>query len=305
MCNLCCRSGTLCPHIMSETFWRSEIVKIVENPDGYRLIWLAFLDNARQPFYELCDLLSRGDGFSEAASITERKSAAGCLFASFAGIFLNQEELPINVAISFEDVCAGLQTISESWSKFTADELLTVALLLDLSSEGSVSHEDFLNFINLANDSLKQDPQKSRECFDTLYDCLTERIRGSITGTNNSTIFSQIPSFNDVTKILKRSYKLPIYRCNYLFDQHDCSKFSCHFTVNSLCQFCTVSFHMIDLVLYRILCSQHLFCTSYIFFSLIFIEFFIKNFIRISSFCFNSRTHLESLLKIVLYNWIS
>ena len=168
---------------MSVSMLRSEVLQIARNPEGLRFIWLAFLDNAREPFYNLCDLISRGKCFSGPASTSQRKSAAGRLFASFAGILLNQEELPLNVAISFPDICAGLQTLSEKWSQYTFDELLSVALLLDLSGEGSVSYEDFLNFVNLANDSLKQDPKKHRECFDTLYDCLAERIRGSLSGT--------------------------------------------------------------------------------------------------------------------------
>ena len=172
-------------HTMSISLLRSEVLHIGRNPEGLRFIWLALLDNAREPFYNLCDLISRGKSFCEPASTIQRKSAAGRLFASFAGILLNQEELPQNVAISFPDICAGLQTISERWSEYTSDELLSVALLLDLSGEGSVSYEDFLNFVNLANESLKQNPQKSRECFDTLYDCLTERIRGSLSGMNN------------------------------------------------------------------------------------------------------------------------
>jgi hypothetical protein len=167
---------------MSKPFARHELERIISDEEGLRFIWYAFLDDAREPFHRLCDLTTCGKGFCSPASSSQQRIAASCLFASFAGIKLSEEELPLNVAISFTDIAAGLQTISESWSAFTPDQLLSVSLLLDLSGEGSVSYEDFLSFVQLANDSLQQDPSHSEECFLTFYDCLIERIRGSLQG---------------------------------------------------------------------------------------------------------------------------
>lgn len=170
---------------MLKSFSRPELEKIIENPEGVRFIWYTFLDDARDPFHDLCDLLTRGKGFCDPSSMSQKRNAVSQLFASFAGITLNQinqEELPINSAISFADVTAGLQTITEKWSEYSSDVLQSVSLLLDLSGEGSVSYEDFLNFTQLANDSLRQDPENPRVCFDTFYDCLRERIRGSLVG---------------------------------------------------------------------------------------------------------------------------
>lgn len=167
---------------MSKPFARHELERIISDAEGLRFIWYAFLDDAREPFHLLCELITCGKGFCSPASPSQQRIAASTLFASFAGIKLREEELPLNVAISFSDIGAGLQAITEKWSTFTSDQLLSVALLLDLSGEGSVSYEDFLNFIQLANDSLQQDPLHSEDCFLTFYDCLIERIRGSLQG---------------------------------------------------------------------------------------------------------------------------
>ena len=167
---------------MSKPFTRADIERITDSPEGLRFLWYTFLDDSREPFHDLCYLLSKGKGFAEPSSPAQRRNATGCLFASFAGIKLEEEELPPNVAISISDVSAGLQTISEKWSEYSLEQLLSVSLLLDLSGEGSVSYEDFLNFAQLSNDSLKQDPYDTRNSFGTYYDCLRERIRGSLTG---------------------------------------------------------------------------------------------------------------------------
>ena len=163
------------------SFSKPELERIIENPEGVRFLWFSFLDDALEQFHSLCELLSKGKGFCD-GSVEQRKSAVRRLFASFAGITLNNEELPLNVAISYVDVAAGLQTLTEKWSEYSSDVLLSVSLLLDLSGEGSVSYEDFLRFSQLANESLNQDPDNPRECIDTFYDCLRDRIRESISG---------------------------------------------------------------------------------------------------------------------------
>jgi hypothetical protein len=168
--------------VMSGPFSKFELEKITGNAVGLRFLWYTFLDDARDPFCSLCDLITEGKGFCTSGSVSQQRIAASSLFASFAGMTLHEEELPLNVAISFCDIGAGLQAITEKWSAYRTDQLLSVALLLDLSGEGSVSYEDFLSFIQLANDSLQQDPLHSRDCFLTFYDCLIERIRGSLQG---------------------------------------------------------------------------------------------------------------------------
>lgn len=167
---------------MSELFSRVELQVIAKNYEGLRFLWYTALDEAREPFHGLCDLITSGKGFCVPATLAQQGIAASCLFASFAGMDLGEEELPLNVAMSFADIGAGLQTMSEKWSSYSLDQLLSVALLLDLSGEGSVSYEDFLSFIQLANDSLQQDPNHSEECFFTFYECLVERMRGSLHG---------------------------------------------------------------------------------------------------------------------------
>ena len=169
-------------NIMSEPFSKFDLEKITGTAVGLRFLWYTFLDDAREPFCSLCDLITEGKGFCTTGSLSQQRIASSSLFASFAGMTLDEEELPLNVAISFSDIGAGLQTITEEWSAYTTDQLLSVALLLDLSGEGSVSYEDFLSFIQLANDSLQQDPLHSQDCFLTFYDCLMERIRGSLQG---------------------------------------------------------------------------------------------------------------------------
>ena len=177
---------------MSEPFSKVELEKMAGSAMGLRFLWYTFLDDARDPFCSLCYLITEGKGFCTSGSQSQQRIAASSLFASFAGMTLDEEELPLNVAISFSDISAGLQAITEKWSAYTADQLLTVALLLDLSGEGSVSYEDFLSFIQLANDSLQQDPSHSQDCFLTFYDCLIERIRGSLQGTIRNEISARI-----------------------------------------------------------------------------------------------------------------
>jgi hypothetical protein len=58
------------------SFKNLEVQKIVENQnEGQRFLWFTFLDNAREPFHNLCALLSRGKGFCAPASILQRKKA--------------------------------------------------------------------------------------------------------------------------------------------------------------------------------------------------------------------------------------
>jgi hypothetical protein len=111
---------------MATAFKNLELQKIVENQnEGQRFLWFTLLDNAREPFHNLCALLSRGKGFCAPASILQRKKAAGQLFASFAGIILtNEEELPLNVAISFRlfvyinsDVSVGYKSVTKKCTK--------------------------------------------------------------------------------------------------------------------------------------------------------------------------------------------
>ena len=126
-------------------------------------------EKGRIPFHHLCQTL---------CDLPDQQAAAH-LFASFAGLTLApNEELPLNVAISYSDVANGLQQQPSSSSMECSEEdYLTTAILIDLSGEGSVSFEDFISFMQLAHDALEQDPSNARTCFNTFYDCLKERLR--------------------------------------------------------------------------------------------------------------------------------
>ena len=149
-----------------ETF----ISKAEDINDTVKWIRYHFLaEKGRIPFHHLCHTLCH----------LPDQQAATHLFASFAGLTLAPtEELPLNVALSYSDVANGLQQQPSSSSmECTEEDYLTTAILIDLSSEGSVSFEDFISFMQLAHDALEQDPSNARTCFNTFYDCLKERLR--------------------------------------------------------------------------------------------------------------------------------
>jgi hypothetical protein len=196
---------------------RDEIDGIVSTPYGLVNINYILLDDAREVFHSVCGIYTRGRNLSS-PNFKVRREAFIRLFESFQvdarnGPVTTRSKPKLNV-LSYSDVANGLRTLGRRWSIYSTDELLSVAILMDVGGHGCFTFEEFFKFSQIVSDSLKQEPANSVKCFDVLFECLKERMKQQHDGLRARENYLMSADLEDklaeVVKTARRNGILPL-----------------------------------------------------------------------------------------------
>ncbi len=107
----------------------------------------------QEAFQALCSILTRGKGLCSPTKRHKRK-ANEVYFASLAGMKLDSPASKAKLVagktkVGLLALANGLAGQSERWASMTADEILSVVIVVDLEGTGSFTWTQFYNFCNL------------------------------------------------------------------------------------------------------------------------------------------------------------
>jgi hypothetical protein len=193
------------------TFSYSEINSFVASLGSLMKLKNLFFLETLEPLLALCSVLTRGKETSS-PSKKRRRAAFLDIFAKLNGfsasdIYVNRIDIE-EVQISLNDLAIGLVSLSPTMNKFTADEIFSLVLLLDVNCTGCISWSEFYDFVNGIEESLRANPTTPKKSFALLYSDLRLIHKDFINqSTTNSYPFSNLSDdeilFNKLSKFGK------------------------------------------------------------------------------------------------------
>jgi hypothetical protein len=178
------------------TFNSAEIESIVGTPLGLINLNPLFIDDAREPFHSFCGILTRGKEMSN-PNIKRKRDALLLMFDDFSQNKKLSPKMSKNQKLSYLELTDGFRRLGKRWTFYSPDELLTLAVLMDLENKGYFTFEDFFNFAFIVTESWKQGKADPTKCFDVLFECLRERLLRRMEETRRNNDYRIAPALEE------------------------------------------------------------------------------------------------------------
>ena len=148
------------------------LLALLTSKQGFCFLSSLWLSEAsfQEAFQGLCSTLTRGKDLCSPTKRAKRK-ANEKYFASLSGINCESPRTKKRLidgvhATKILALAQGLSEQSDRWAKMSADDILSVTLLMDVSLRGSVTWQEFYTYCNrvdsaLASQTAKNTPQKA------------------------------------------------------------------------------------------------------------------------------------------------